>query len=662
MLRLLLLLLASSAARSSAEATPCHTCGFACDADCNCAMCLEGRAWAGCQTSEQCLGGCATDAPNASWTTTWCGKPSGVAPATSLRTEHQPANEVVLTAPTVGTRFTWQQAALTESSAAKRGAVQSSFFVQVLGPCNSRQCAVAYSSGMRSGAAQHFEMPEGVELDAGADYRWRVQTTVGGKLTGFSPSLPFTTAPASWGGAQWIGGKNSLRTNFSLPSQPTRARAYVSGLGAFYLYVNGQRVGDHVLDPPQTVYPKRVDYMAFDVLSMLAPGENVVGALLGNYKWGYTDVWCNMTAAGGPDGCRAFLFKLEVTLADGSVFEHTSGTGSDWSCRQSPIIWDHLFHGETYDARLEVEDWASPKGVMKAADGWSPTHLMHHIPGPTQEGNINTTGPLFPAMLPPIRVTETFHTVAVRKATLPSPGGAPSATNCAAAGGGGTLAFMATECEQAHSDPNCGPPKNDPPCCGAGTAGTLKCKAGGTIKNVTFAVWGSVIGDCASGFHAGSCHADLAETLARVKAACVGRSECSINATSTFDTNRTDPCPSKIKSLAVEATGCEAEQPAPPPAPPSNAPAPRWVFDFGQNVNGFVTLSLAAGHSLPAGTHIRLEHGEITHEMSQGGDTYDTYCRVNPKALDLRHEPCQHQTYGGSGAPGDDRSKWGCVQ
>ena len=527
------------------------------------------------------------------------GTPSGVAPATNLRTEHHPANEVMLTAPTVGTRFTWQQSAL---SAAKRGAVQSSFYLQILGPCSAHNCSIAYSH-KGSGAAQYFELPEGVELDPGTDYKWRVQTTVGRKPTGFSTPLNFTTAPTSWGGAQWIGGHNQLRSNFSLPSQPTRARAYVSGLGAFYLYLNGKRVGDHVLDPPQTVYPKRVNYVAFDVLPMLVPGENVVGALLGNYKWGYTDVWCNMTAAGGPDGCRAFLLRLEVTLADGTTFEHVSGSGSDWICRQSPIIWDHLFHGETYDARLEVEDWASPKGVMVASDGWLPVHLMHKIPGPTQEGDINTTGPLFPAMLPPIRVTETFQAITVRKATPPRrpAGGAPPPTNCAGAGGGGRLAFMATECEYSQLDKNCG---QDPPCCGATTAGTLKCKPGGTIKDVTFAVWGEIVGDCASGFEAGSCHADPAETLAVVKAACVGKAECSFNATSGFDTNRTDPCPSKVKSLAIEATGCEAER---PPPPPSGGPA-RWVFDFGQ----VIPLSLALVTIDPPLSH-RLDHAHPSH-------------------------------------------------
>ena len=88
--------------------------------------------------------------------------------------------------------------------------------------------------------------------------------------------------------------------------------------------------------------------------------------------------------------------------------------------------------------------------------------------------------------------------------------------------------------------------------------------------------------------------------------------------------------PVQAKRLAVTATGCEAQVPAPAPTP---APAPlgpaRWVVDFGQNVNGFVTLTLPAGHGLPAGTAIRIEHGEITY--ADGGAAYDT-C-VDPLSL-----------------------------
>jgi hypothetical protein len=559
--------------------------------------------------------------------------PPGPDEPTYLRTEFQPASTVALAVPTSGVRFSWQNLHGNWS----RGATQTHFQLQVVQNTtvntgnSTNKGTVVYDSGSLESAAQQFELPPSVSLKPGTDYAWRVQTVVGGKLSTFSTPLQFTTAPSNWGGAQWIGGHNQLRSNFTLPAgpptvaggwrgKPTRARAYVSGLGAFYLYINGQKIGDHVLDPPQTVYPKRVHYIVHDVLAALVPGENVVGALLGNYKWGYTDVWCNMTAAGGPDGCRAFIFKLELTMEDGTVVEHVSTP--DWVGRQSPVVFDHLFHGETYDARLEIDNWASPEGVQDP-DDWHPTHPMDHIPGPAQDsynGPINSTGPLVPSMMPPIRITESFPALSVRKVTASS--GAqpiPRTMNCAPA----KLAFNIPECEHPNQNSNCGPPRNDPPCCGAHTMGTLECESG-TIKDVTFAAFGVVSGDCAAGFEANGCHADLNATLNLVKQACIGKTECSFNATMAISDMK-DPCPGKIKALAVEATGCKAK--LPPSAPPSPSPPPvssklsRWQFDFGQNVNGLVTLSLAGGHNLPAGTQIRLEHGEITHPLSDGGDT-----------------------------------------
>ena len=68
-----------------------------------------------------------------------------------------------------------------------------------------------------------------------------------------------------------------------------------------------RRVGRNVMDPPQSVYSRRVYFSTFDIAPLLrAPGQrNDVGAVLGNYKWGYDDLWCNMTAGGliRPDIC-----------------------------------------------------------------------------------------------------------------------------------------------------------------------------------------------------------------------------------------------------------------------------------------------------------------------------------------------------------------------
>lgn len=78
------------------------------------------------------------------------------------------------------------------------------------------------------------------------------------------------------------------------------ARVYVTGLGYFELYLNGEKVGRDVLAPNQTNYDKRpgladcgipvednfreytVPYLAYDVTERLRSGENVIGAMLGN--------------------------------------------------------------------------------------------------------------------------------------------------------------------------------------------------------------------------------------------------------------------------------------------------------------------------------------------------------------------------------------------
>ena len=57
--------------------------------------------------------------------------------------------------------------------------------------------------------------------------------------------------------------------SFPIDKKVLSARAYVSGLGYDELHINGQRVGDHVLDPGITAYNKRVLYSTYDLTSAL---------------------------------------------------------------------------------------------------------------------------------------------------------------------------------------------------------------------------------------------------------------------------------------------------------------------------------------------------------------------------------------------------------
>ena len=100
---------------------------------------------------------------------------------------------------------------------------------------------------------------------------------------------------------------------------------------------------------------ERVLYVAFDLTNVLKAGaSNAIGALLGNYKYGYLDIWCNSTAAGAtfeqPGGpCQTFRLQLVVTLTDGSSVTLGSDPAT-WRATNGPITYDHLWHGEIYDA------------------------------------------------------------------------------------------------------------------------------------------------------------------------------------------------------------------------------------------------------------------------------------------------------------------------
>ena len=70
---------------------------------------------------------------------------------------------------------------------------------------------------------------------------------------------------------QWISLKGFpddtllLRREFDLADRPDAAPLTVTAMGYFELYVNGQRVGDHVLDPPSSNYSKRVFSVTHDI-------------------------------------------------------------------------------------------------------------------------------------------------------------------------------------------------------------------------------------------------------------------------------------------------------------------------------------------------------------------------------------------------------------
>lgn len=149
-----------------------------------------------------------------------------------------------------------------------------------------------------------------------------------------------------------------LRKAFSLSKGVKRARVYASGLGYYELYLNGQRVGDQVLDPGWTTYGKRVLYSTFDVTELLQRGDNVVGAMLGNgwynplplRMWGRFNLREYLTV-----GRPRLILQLNIEYEDGS--RQSVITDQTWRVAEGPVRKNSVYLGELYDARREPSGW-----------------------------------------------------------------------------------------------------------------------------------------------------------------------------------------------------------------------------------------------------------------------------------------------------------------
>jgi len=86
---------------------------------------------------------------------------------------------------------------------------------------------------------------------------------------------------------QWIGRQDvpfgEIRKDFDVSKTVQSATAYISGIGYYHLFINGENVDPtRRLDPGWTTYEKRVLYASYDVSKMLTNGDNAIGIWIGS--------------------------------------------------------------------------------------------------------------------------------------------------------------------------------------------------------------------------------------------------------------------------------------------------------------------------------------------------------------------------------------------
>jgi alpha-L-rhamnosidase len=255
---------------------------------------------------------------------------------------------------------------------------------------------------------------EGASLKSDQTYYWSVCVwNHDGEQSLWSEPNIFHTGlfnATDWN-AGWISPSDSslqaplFRKEFEINKQVKSAYVYITGLGNYELYLNGNKVGDHVLDPAITDYRKRVLYATYNVTSQLKNGKNIAGVLLGNGAFGMKKVEnrYSWSVDGLFSGTLRFIMQMNITYTDGSRKSIVSD--KSWKSSDSPITFNNIYGGEDYDARLEKNGWSS--SGYDASD-WQQVTLTDS-PGGIMQAQL----------MPAIKVTETIIPVAT---TNPEPG------------------------------------------------------------------------------------------------------------------------------------------------------------------------------------------------------------------------------------------------
>ncbi len=220
----------------------------------------------------------------------------------------------------------------------------------------------------------------GKKLSSSTKYFWKVRVwDKSGKVTEWSKPSNFITGiideaemKAQWITSNKVKGQAAplFRKSFSLSAKPEKAIINIAGLGYYELYVNGKKVGDHVLDPGQTNYEDYAFYVTYDIDTLLKKGENVIGVMLGDGWYNQDQVFLPLGTYGPP---------LLWSQLDMQIGQNKQQIISDktWRYTDGPIQSNNVYAGETYDATKEIKGWS--KSGLKMMN-WKPVFNPKKFP------------------------------------------------------------------------------------------------------------------------------------------------------------------------------------------------------------------------------------------------------------------------------------------
>lgn len=202
---------------------------------------------------------------------------------------------------------------------------------------------------------------------------------------------------------QWItngtGNPFYARRSVVLSKPVRKATAHVCGLGQFVFHINGQKVGDHELDPGWTNYNKYIQYVTFDVTELLRTGENVIGAEVGNgwfvkqdeyYTFHFPEFMPPNPNPYEPFGkSPIFAMSLELLYEDESC--ESICADDSFRVRAHEISMSNVYGSEIADGECRPIGWDS---VGYDDSAWEAASIVSQEDAPTADLEEQTQPPI----------------------------------------------------------------------------------------------------------------------------------------------------------------------------------------------------------------------------------------------------------------------------
>lgn len=151
-------------------------------------------------------------------------------------------------------------------------------------------------------------------------------------------------------GSDFMESLPSFQKKFAPKGEVRKATAYITSYGVYDFFIDGKKVGNRIMAPGWTYYPKWIQYQEYDITGLLG-SENTLSVTLAP-GWACSFIGWNrhtfdVYPGAYPNRTPSIVATVEVEYADGTT--ETLVTDESWDIYTTETLYCELYDGQKVD-------------------------------------------------------------------------------------------------------------------------------------------------------------------------------------------------------------------------------------------------------------------------------------------------------------------------